>query len=71
MSTNTSSALDQRQELQRLALPLARHTELSDAELRLAHAQLICREVCQEGKVRRRRGATPTAPRCFLDESVW
>jgi hypothetical protein len=41
MSTNTSSALDQRQELQRLALPLARHTELSDAELRLAHAQLV------------------------------
>jgi hypothetical protein len=34
-------------------------------------AQLICREVCQEGRVRRRRGATPTAPRCFLGESVW
>jgi predicted XRE-type DNA-binding protein len=30
-----------RQELQRLALPLARHSELSDAELRLAHAQLV------------------------------
>ena len=30
-----------RQELQRLALPLTRHTELSDAELRLAHAQLV------------------------------
>ena len=29
---------DLREELQRLALPLARHTELSDAELRLAHA---------------------------------
>ena len=28
-------------ELQRLALPLTRHTELSDAELRLAHAQLV------------------------------
>jgi len=41
MSTTTSTALDQRQELQRLALPLARHTELSDAELRLAHAQLV------------------------------
>ena len=32
---------DLRQELQRLALPLSRHTELSDAELRLAHAQLV------------------------------
>ena len=31
---------DLREELQRLALPLTRHTELSDAELRLAHAQL-------------------------------
>ena len=30
-----------RQELQRLALPLTRHTELSDTELRLAHAQLV------------------------------
>ena len=30
-----------RQELQRLALPLTRHSELSDAELRLAHAQLV------------------------------
>ena len=32
---------DLRQELQRLAPPLTRHTELSDAELRLAHAQLV------------------------------
>ena len=32
---------DLRQELQRLALPLTRHSELSDAELRLAHAQLV------------------------------
>ena len=32
---------DLRHELQRLALPLTRHTELSDAELRLAHAQLV------------------------------
>ncbi|HZN82950.1 MAG TPA: proteasome activator [Mycobacterium sp.] len=32
---------DLREELQRLALPLTRHTELSDAELRLAHAQLV------------------------------
>ena len=32
---------DLRQELQRLALPLSRHTELSDAELRLAYAQLV------------------------------
>ena len=30
-----------RDELQRLALPLTRHTELSDSELRLAHAQLV------------------------------
>ena len=29
------------QELQRLALPLTRHTALSDTELRLAHAQLV------------------------------
>jgi transposase InsO family protein len=33
--------------------------------------QLICREICQEGKVRRRREATPTAPLCFPGESVW
>src|SRR6476619_7721440 len=32
---------DLRDELQRLALPLTRHTELSDAELRVAHAQLV------------------------------
>jgi hypothetical protein len=32
---------DLREELQRLALPLTRHTELSDAELRVAHAQLV------------------------------
>jgi hypothetical protein len=32
---------DLREELQRLALPLTRHTELSGAELRLAHAQLV------------------------------
>jgi predicted XRE-type DNA-binding protein len=32
---------DLRQELQRLALPLTRHAGLSDAELRLAHAQLV------------------------------
>lgn len=32
---------DLREELQRLALPLTHHTELSDAELRLAHAQLV------------------------------
>jgi predicted XRE-type DNA-binding protein len=32
---------DLREELQRLALPLTRHTELSDSELRLAHAQLV------------------------------
>jgi len=30
---------DLREELQRLVLPLTRHTELSDSELRLAHAQ--------------------------------
>ena len=29
------------EELHRLALPLTRRTELSDAELRLAHAQLV------------------------------
>jgi hypothetical protein len=34
---------DLREELQRLALPLTCHTELSDAELRLAHAQLVGR----------------------------
>jgi hypothetical protein len=32
---------DLRQELQRLALPLTRHTQMSDAEFRLAHAQLV------------------------------
>jgi hypothetical protein len=32
---------DLREELQRLALPITRHTEMSDAELRLAHAQLV------------------------------
>ena len=32
---------DLREELQRLALPITRHTEMSDSELRLAHAQLI------------------------------
>jgi hypothetical protein len=32
---------DLSQELQRLALPLTRHAELSDAELRLTHAQLV------------------------------
>ena len=37
----TDLSPDLRQELQRLALPLTRHTELSDAELRLAHAQLV------------------------------
>jgi predicted XRE-type DNA-binding protein len=37
----TDLSPDLRQELQRLALPLSRHTELSDAELRLAHAQLV------------------------------
>src|SRR4029077_17583849 len=30
-----------REERQRLALPLTRHTELSDSELRLTHAQLV------------------------------
>jgi predicted XRE-type DNA-binding protein len=34
-------APDLHQELQRLALPLTRHTLLSDTELRLAHAQLV------------------------------
>ena len=38
---HTHLTLDLRDELQRLALPLTRHTELSDAELRLAHAQLV------------------------------
>ena len=37
----TDLSPDLRQELQRLALPLTGHTELSDAELRLAHAQLV------------------------------
>jgi predicted XRE-type DNA-binding protein len=37
----TDLSPDLRHELQRLALPLTRHTELSDAELRLAHAQLV------------------------------
>jgi hypothetical protein len=37
----TDLSPDLRQELQRLALPITRHTELSDAELRLAHAQLV------------------------------
>ena len=32
---------DLRQELQRLAMPLTRHAELSDTEFRLAHAQLV------------------------------
>jgi hypothetical protein len=32
---------DLRQELQRLVQPLISHTELSDAELRLAYAQLV------------------------------
>jgi hypothetical protein len=36
----TDLAPDLREELQRLALPLTGHTELSDSELRLAHAQL-------------------------------
>jgi predicted XRE-type DNA-binding protein len=36
----TDLTADLRDELHRLALPLTRHTELSDAELRLAHAQL-------------------------------
>jgi fido (protein-threonine AMPylation protein) len=39
-------------------------------ELRESPDLLICREVCQGGMGRRRRGATPTAPRCFLAESV-
>src|SRR6478736_5587985 len=38
---HTDLTPDLRDELQRLALPLIRHTELSDAELRLAHAQLV------------------------------
>ena len=38
---HTDLTPDLRDELQRLALPLTRHTELSDAELRLAHAQLV------------------------------
>jgi len=37
----TDLAPDLRDELQRLALPLTGHTELSDSELRLAHAQLV------------------------------
>ncbi len=37
----TDLSPDLRQELQRLALPITRHTELSDAALRLAHAQLV------------------------------
>jgi predicted XRE-type DNA-binding protein len=37
--TDLSPALHQ--ELQRLTLPLTRHTALSDTELRLAHAQLV------------------------------
>lgn len=37
----TDLTQDLRQELQRLALPLTGHTELSDTELRLAHAQLV------------------------------
>ena len=37
----TNLTPDLRLELQRLALPLTRHSELSDAELRLAHAQLV------------------------------
>jgi hypothetical protein len=37
----TDLAPDLREELQRLALPLTGHTELSDSELRLAHAQLV------------------------------
>ena len=38
---HTDLSPDLRDELQRLALPLTRRTELSDAELRLAHAQLV------------------------------
>lgn len=37
----TDLAPDLHQELHRLALPLTRHIELSDTELRLAHAQLV------------------------------
>lgn len=37
----TALAPDLQEELQRLALPLTGHTELTDAELRLAHAQLV------------------------------
>jgi len=37
----TDLSPDLREELQRLALPLTSRTELSDAELRLAHAQLV------------------------------
>jgi predicted XRE-type DNA-binding protein len=37
----TDLSPDLRQELQRLTLPLTRHSELSDPELRLAHAQLV------------------------------
>jgi len=37
----TALTPDLQEELQRLALPLTRHTELTDAELRLAHAQLV------------------------------
>jgi predicted XRE-type DNA-binding protein len=37
----TDLSPDLRHELQRLALPLTRHAELSDAEFRLAHAQLV------------------------------
>ena len=37
----TDLAPDLREELHRLALPLTSRTELSDAELRLAHAQLV------------------------------
>ena len=38
---HTDLSPDLRDELQRLALPLTHHTDLSDAELRLAHAQLV------------------------------
>ena len=37
----TDLSPDLREELHRLALPLTGRTELSDAELRLAHAQLV------------------------------
>lgn len=37
----TALTPDLRQESQRLALPLTSHTGLSDAELRIAHAQLV------------------------------